>query len=52
MEGNKFLMKKKYNIISCWAFSATETIESVWALANHPLITLSEQQVKKFKKKK
>jgi C1A family cysteine protease len=30
---------------SCWAFSATETIESVWALANHPLITLSEQQI-------
>jgi len=30
---------------SCWAFSATETIESVWALANHPLVSLSEQQI-------
>jgi len=30
---------------SCWDFSATETIESVCALAGYPLTTLSEQQV-------
>ena len=30
---------------SCWDFSATETLESVWALAGHSLAVLSEQQV-------
>eukprot|EP01087_Luapelamoeba_hula_P010134 TRINITY_DN266_c0_g1_i1.p1 TRINITY_DN266_c0_g1~~TRINITY_DN266_c0_g1_i1.p1 ORF type:complete len:347 (-),score=46.25 TRINITY_DN266_c0_g1_i1:104-1144(-) len=30
---------------SCWAFSATEAIESQWFLAGHPLPTLSEQQI-------
>jgi cysteine peptidase B len=30
---------------SCWAFSATENIESRWALAGHPLTRLSMQQV-------
>jgi len=30
---------------SCWAFSATETIESVWALAGHPLAVLAPQQI-------
>jgi len=30
---------------SCWDFSATETIESVCALAGYPLDTLSEQQI-------
>jgi len=30
---------------SCWAFSATETIESVWALAGNSLVSLSEQQI-------
>jgi len=30
---------------SCWAFSATETIESVWARAGHPLAQLSPQQI-------
>jgi C1A family cysteine protease len=30
---------------SCWAFSATEGVESAWFLANNPLITLSPQQV-------
>jgi len=30
---------------SCWAFSATENIESQWALAGHPLESLSMQQV-------
>ena len=30
---------------SCWAFSATETIESFWALAGHHLTELSPQQV-------
>jgi len=29
---------------SCWDFSATETLESVWARAGHPLPVLSEQQ--------
>jgi len=30
---------------SCWAFSATETIESYWALAGHTLTSLSMQQI-------
>lgn len=30
---------------SCWAFSATENIESQWALANHTLTELSMQQI-------
>jgi len=30
---------------SCWAFSATENIESQWALAQHTLTSLSMQQI-------
>jgi len=30
---------------SCWAFSATENIESRWALAGHPLVSLAMQQI-------
>jgi len=30
---------------SCWAFSATETIESQWFLAGNTLISLSPQQI-------
>jgi len=30
---------------SCWAFSATETMESYWALAGHSLVSLSMQQI-------
>jgi cathepsin F len=30
---------------SCWAFSATEAIESQWFLAGHTLPVLSEQQI-------
>jgi len=30
---------------SCWAFSATETIESAWALAGHGLVVLGPQQI-------
>jgi len=30
---------------SCWAFSATENIESQYALAGHPLKSLSQQQI-------
>jgi len=30
---------------SCWAFSATEAIESQWFLAGHPLTSLSPQQI-------
>jgi C1A family cysteine protease len=30
---------------SCWAFSATETVESYWKLCTHPLPSLSPQQV-------
>jgi len=30
---------------SCWAFSATEAIESQWFLANHPLPSLAPQQI-------
>jgi len=30
---------------SCWAFSAVSAVESAWALAGHPLVSLSESQV-------
>ncbi|KNC45942.1 cruzipain [Thecamonas trahens ATCC 50062] len=30
---------------SCWAFSAVSEVESMWALAGHELVVLSEQQV-------
>jgi len=30
---------------SCWAFSATEAIESQWFLAGHPLESLAPQQI-------
>jgi C1A family cysteine protease len=30
---------------SCWAFSTTENIESIWALAGHTLTKLSMQQI-------
>jgi cathepsin F len=30
---------------SCWAFSATEQIESVWALAGKPSVELAPQQI-------
>jgi len=30
---------------SCWAFSATEEIESMWFLAGHPMVELSVQQI-------
>jgi len=30
---------------SCWAFSATSSIESAWAQAGNPLVQLSEQQM-------
>jgi len=30
---------------SCWAFSATEGVESAWALAGHTLTELSPQQI-------
>eukprot|EP00823_Brevimastigomonas_motovehiculus_P004595 TRINITY_DN306_c0_g1_i1.p1 TRINITY_DN306_c0_g1~~TRINITY_DN306_c0_g1_i1.p1 ORF type:complete len:349 (-),score=80.34 TRINITY_DN306_c0_g1_i1:318-1364(-) len=30
---------------SCWAFSVVENIESMWAIAGHSLVELSEKQV-------
>jgi len=30
---------------SCWAFSATETVESQWFLAGHTIVDLSVQQI-------
>jgi len=30
---------------SCWAFSTTENVESMWAIARHPLTGLSMQQL-------
>jgi C1A family cysteine protease len=30
---------------SCWAFSVTENVESMWAIAGHPLEKLSMQQL-------
>ena len=32
-------------LCSCWAFSATENIESVWALAGNKLVELAPQQI-------
>jgi hypothetical protein len=30
---------------SCWAFSATEGVESAWAMAGHPMDILAPQQI-------
>ena len=30
---------------SCWAFSTTENIESVWAIAGNGLVELAPQQI-------
>ena len=30
---------------TCWSFSATADVEGTWALAGHPLVKLSEQQL-------
>jgi len=30
---------------SCWAFSTVEAVESAWFLADHPLVSLSPQQI-------
>jgi cathepsin F len=38
-------VKNQQQCGSCWAFSATETIESVWALSNQTLPVLAPQQI-------
>lgn len=30
---------------SCWSFATAEAVESAWAIAGNPLVTLSEQQL-------
>lgn len=37
-------VKNQQSCGSCWAFAATETIESRWAIEHGPVINLSEQQ--------
>jgi len=46
--GSKGVVTAVYNqeqCGSCWAFSTTENIESMWALAGNPLPNLSMQQI-------
>ena len=38
-------VKDQGNCGSCWAHSATETIESYWAMATNELFTLSQEQI-------
>jgi len=44
-EGAVTPVKDQEQCGSCWAFSATEEIESTWFLANNTLIELSPQQI-------
>jgi C1A family cysteine protease len=44
-EGKLTAVKDQQQCGSCWAFSATETIETAWALAGNSLVELSPQQL-------
>jgi C1A family cysteine protease len=44
-QGKTTPVKDQQQCGSCWAFSATEGIESAWLMANHSQIILSPQQI-------
>jgi len=44
-QGKTTPVKDQQQCGSCWAFSATETIESAWFLAGNPLVNLAPQQI-------
>jgi len=44
-EGKVTRVKDQGQCGDCWAFASVASIESAWAIAGHPLVSLSEQQL-------